>query len=61
MGVLGIRTRGRRMVSAGDTTELWRPPQLKVERFLGSLKTCRQNWATIPTEEQRRRLKIFNR
>ena len=25
-GVLGIWTRGRRMVGAGETTELWRPP-----------------------------------
>ena len=25
-GVLGIRTRGRRMVGADETTELWRPP-----------------------------------
>ena len=24
-GVLGIRTRGRRMVGADETTELWRP------------------------------------
>ena len=25
-GVLGIRTRGRRMEGADETTELWRPP-----------------------------------
>ena len=25
-GVLGIRTRGRNMVGADETTELWRPP-----------------------------------
>ena len=25
-GVLGTRTLGRRMVGAGKTTELWRPP-----------------------------------
>ena len=25
-GVLGIRTHGRRMVGADETTELWRPP-----------------------------------
>ena len=25
-GVLGIRTRGRRIVGADETTELWRPP-----------------------------------
>ena len=25
-GVLGIRTWGRRMVGADETTELWRPP-----------------------------------
>ena len=24
-GVLGIRTRGRRMIGADETTELWRP------------------------------------
>jgi len=28
-GVLGIRTRGRRMVGADETTELWWPPILK--------------------------------
>ena len=28
-GVLGIRTRGRRMVGADETMELWRPPQHK--------------------------------
>ena len=27
-GVLGIRTRGRRMVDADETTELWRPPEV---------------------------------
>ena len=27
-GVLGIRTRGRRMVGTDKTTELWRPPML---------------------------------
>ena len=26
-GVLGIRTLGRRMVGADETTELWRPPR----------------------------------
>ena len=26
-GVLGIRTPGRRVVGADETTELWRPPQ----------------------------------
>ena len=26
-GVLGIRTRGRRMVGADKTMELWRPPR----------------------------------
>ena len=26
VGVLGIRTLGRRMVGADETTELWRPP-----------------------------------
>ena len=30
-GVLGIRTRGRRMVGADETTELWRPPQLFIK------------------------------
>ena len=35
-GVLGIRTWGRRMVVADETTELWRPPQsieFMMERF----------------------------
>ena len=27
-GVLGIRTQGRRMVGADETTELWQPPRL---------------------------------
>ena len=31
-GVLGIRTRGRRMVGADETTELWRPP-INDERY----------------------------
>ena len=26
-GVLGIQTRGRKMVGTDETTELWRPPQ----------------------------------
>ena len=25
-GVVGIRTRGRRMIGTDETTELWRPP-----------------------------------
>ena len=29
-GVLGIRTRGRRMVGADETTELWRPLRLNI-------------------------------
>ena len=28
-GVLGIRTRGRRIIGADETTELWRPPLFK--------------------------------
>ena len=28
VGVLGIQTWGRRMVSADETTELWRPPNI---------------------------------
>ena len=28
-GVLGIRTRGHRMVGTDETTELWRPPNFK--------------------------------
>ena len=27
-GVLGIGTRGRRMVGTDETTELWRPPEM---------------------------------
>ena len=26
VGVLGIRTRGRRMIGADETMQLWRPP-----------------------------------
>ena len=33
-GVLGIQTRGRRMVGADETTELWRPPQLDLLLFI---------------------------
>ena len=29
-GVLGIRTRGRRMVCADETTDLWWPPLLNI-------------------------------
>ena len=30
-GVFGIRTRGCRMVGAGETTEPWRPPLILVD------------------------------
>ena len=33
-GLLGIRTRGRRMVGADKTTELWRPPYFRPSFFL---------------------------
>ena len=33
-GVLGIRTRGRRMVGADETTELWRPPNSLLELLI---------------------------
>ena len=33
--MLGIRTQGRRMVGADETTELWRPP-LEIDPFLMS-------------------------
>ena len=40
-GELGIRTRGRRMVGADETTELWRPQSL--QRSLGvNLSQCEQ-------------------
>ena len=29
-GVLGIRTRGHRMVGADKTMELWRPPKFEI-------------------------------
>ena len=29
-GVLGVRTRGRRMVGADETTGLWRPPPINL-------------------------------
>ena len=35
-GVLGIRTRGHRMVGADETTELWQPPQ---RLFLSNAET----------------------
>ena len=37
-GVLGIRTRARRMVGVDETTELWRHP--KIVHFYGALKSC---------------------
>ena len=33
-GVLGIQARGRRMVDADETMELWRPPQLFLNLLL---------------------------
>ena len=39
-GVLGTRTRGRRMVGADETTELWRPPK--------SLKSYRRRACNDP-------------
>ena len=39
-GVLGIRTRGRRMVGADETTELWRPPKNKYFTIESQLKKC---------------------
>ena len=45
-GVLGIRTLGRRMVGADETTELWRPPK---KEFLVNLFWAGKNdWDTIP-------------
>ena len=38
-GVLGIRTQGRRMVGAEETTELWRPPHLLFGHTTFSSKT----------------------
>ena len=32
-GMLGIRTRGCRMVGADETTELWRPPVVNIVRL----------------------------
>ena len=57
-GVLGIRTRGRKMVGADETTELWRPPCRIIVTFDVSLysiayKQCDQIgrfiglWATF--------------
>ena len=42
-GVLGIQTRGRRMVGADETTELWRPPTnltvcFAIERILQAIQ-----------------------
>ena len=33
-GVLGIRTWGRRMVGADETTELWRPPKASSHSYV---------------------------
>ena len=35
-GVLGIQTRGRRMVGADETMELWRPPKAS-NTYIGDL------------------------
>ena len=32
--MLGIRTRGRKMVGADETTELWRPPNEEIHTYL---------------------------
>ena len=37
-GVLGIRTQGRRMDGADETTELWRPPLQTPPTYLANLK-----------------------
>ena len=41
-GVLGIRTRGRRMVGADETMELWRPP---IFNFFVKASTIVKKWA----------------
>ena len=38
-GVLGIRTRGRRMVGKDETTELWRHPLLQLPFFISCSPT----------------------
>ena len=38
-GVLGIWTRGRRMVGADETIELWRPPYY-ISSFLHKKEIC---------------------
>ena len=40
--VLGIQTRGRRMVGADETTELWRPPILAAQSFSGNQSASKQ-------------------
>ena len=42
-GVLGIRTRGRRMVDADETTELWRPPRYSTFYAAGRLAPIIRN------------------
>ena len=44
-GVLGIRTWGRRMVSANKTTELWRPPCARLGRLI--TRYFFSKWMTI--------------
>ena len=39
-GVLGTRTRGRRMVGADETTELWRPPKCQAFLLKGEVIIC---------------------
>ena len=37
-GVLGIRTRGHRMVGTDKTTELWRPPNISIITHLNEIE-----------------------
>ena len=44
-GVLGIRTRNRRMVGADESTELWRPPETYFTTLEINVKNVLQYWS----------------
>ena len=46
-GVLGIWTRGHRMVGADETTELWRPPNILLMFTLPSINLFSNFWFSV--------------
>ena len=58
-GVLGIRTRGRRMVGADETTELWRPPKASSWFMMNASWNHRGSLEGVPSKKALNDYKIF--